>query len=104
VDQGAGAEPRLGQGRQQLRDTAVCSDCPADVAQLFQGDSQAEISIGVARVVGNGALQCRNGIRYAADFEAGEAEIVQDFPPLKSNFALRSGITAAWERKFASFA
>ena len=78
VDQGAGAEPRLGQGWEQLSGAVVRNDCPADVAQLLQGDSQAEICIGVARVAGDGPLQCRDGIRYAADLEAGEAEIVLD--------------------------
>ncbi len=39
---------------------------------------EAEIRIGVARVAGDGPLQCRDGIRYAADFEAGEAKIVLD--------------------------
>ena len=53
-------------------------DCAADVAQLLQGDSQAEICIGVARVAGEGLLECRDGIRYPADLEAGEAEIVLD--------------------------
>ncbi|MBZ5667194.1 MAG: hypothetical protein LAO30_21645 [Acidobacteriia bacterium] len=32
--------------------------------------------IGVARVAGDGPLQGRDGIWYAADFEAGEAEIM----------------------------
>jgi hypothetical protein len=51
---------------------------PADVAQLLQGDSQAEICIGVARVAGNGSLQCCDGILCASDFQAGETEIVLD--------------------------
>ena len=78
VDQSAGAEPRLGQGWEQLRGAVVRSECPANVAQLLQGDSQAKMCIGVARVDGDGPLQCRDGIRYAADLEAGEAEIVLD--------------------------
>ena len=56
----------------------IRNDCPADVAQLLQGDSQAEICIGVVRVAGDGSLECRDGIRYSADLEAGEAEIVLD--------------------------
>jgi hypothetical protein len=31
-----------------------------------------------ARVAGDGALQCRDGIRYVADLKAREAEIVVD--------------------------
>jgi hypothetical protein len=34
--------------------------------------------IGVARVAGDGSLECLDGIRYAADLEAGEAEVVLD--------------------------
>ena len=34
--------------------------------------------IGVARVAGDGPLQCGDGIRNAANLEAGEAEIVMD--------------------------
>ena len=78
VDQSAGAKPRLGQGWEQLGGAVVRSDCPADIAQLLQGNSQAEICIGVARVAGDGPLECRDGIRYAADLEAGEAEIMLD--------------------------
>ena len=78
VDQGAGAEPRLCQGWLQLSRAVVRRDCPADVAQLLQGDSQAEICIAVGRIASDGSLQCRDGIRYAANLEAGEAEIVLD--------------------------
>ncbi|HXC42809.1 MAG TPA: hypothetical protein VNY51_04700 [Candidatus Dormibacteraeota bacterium] len=76
VDQSTGAEPRLGQGREQLSGTIVGSDCSADVPQLFKGDSQAEICISVARVASDRALQCGDRIRYAADLQAGEAEVV----------------------------
>jgi hypothetical protein len=34
--------------------------------------------IGITWVAGDGPLQRRDGIRYAADLEAGEAEIVLD--------------------------
>jgi hypothetical protein len=78
VDQRAGAEPCLGQGWEQLSGAVVCDDCLSDIAQLLQGNSQAEICIAIPRVAGDGPLQCRDGIRYAADFEAGEAEIVLD--------------------------
>ena len=78
VDQGAGAEPRLGQGRKELSGAVVRHDGLADVAQLLQSDSQAEICIAVARVAGDRPLQCRDGIRYPADLEAGEAEIMMD--------------------------
>jgi hypothetical protein len=78
VEQGTGAEPCLGQGWEQLSGAVVRSDCPADVAQHLQRDSQAEIRIGVARVAGDGPFECRDGIRYAADLKAGEAEIVLD--------------------------
>jgi len=76
VNQRASAEPRLSQGWEQLSGAVVRSDCPADVAQLFQCDSQAEICITAARVASDGQLQCRDGIWYAANLEAGEAEIV----------------------------
>ena len=78
IEQGAGAEPRLSQGWEQFRGAVVRNDRPADVAHLLQGDSQAEMCIGIARVAGDGPLQYRDGIRYAADLEAGEAEIVLD--------------------------
>jgi hypothetical protein len=48
------------------------------VALLLERDSQAEICIGVARVSRDCSLQGRNGIRHAADLEAGQAEIVMD--------------------------
>ena len=73
-----GAEPRLGQGGEQLRGAVVGNDCLPDVAQLLRGNSQAEICIGVARVTGDGPLERRDGIRYATDLKAGEAEIVLD--------------------------
>ena len=78
VDQSASAEPRLGQGREQLSGAIVRNDGAADVALLLQSDSQAEICIAIARVDSDGPLQCRDGIRYASDLEAGEAEIVLD--------------------------
>jgi hypothetical protein len=78
VDQGAGAEPRLGQGWKQLRGVVVCSKSTADVAQLLEGDSQTEIGIAVTRVTGDSPLECGDGIRYAANLKAGEAEIVLD--------------------------
>src|SRR4029077_18630335 len=78
VDQSASAEPRLAQGWEQLSGAIVRNDGSADVALLFQSDSQAEICVAVARVDSNGPLQCRDGIRYASDLEAGEAEIVLD--------------------------
>ena len=78
VGQGAGAEPRLGQRWEQLSGAAVRNDRLADVTQLLQSDSQSEVCIAVPRVAGNGPLQCRDGIRYAADLEAREAEIVLD--------------------------
>jgi hypothetical protein len=78
VDQRAGAEPCLGQGWEQLGGAVVRSECPADVAELLQGDAQAEMCIGITRLDGDGPLQCRDGIRYAIDLEAGEAEIVLD--------------------------
>ena len=62
VDQRAGAEPCLGQGWEQLRGSVVSNECPAGVAQLLQGDSEAEMSVGVARIAGDGPLQCRDGI------------------------------------------
>ncbi len=54
----------------------VRSNRSADVAQFLQCNSQTEMCVGVARVAGDGPLQCSDGIRYAADLEAGEAEIV----------------------------
>ena len=62
VDECAGAEPRLSQGWEQLSGAVVGDDGPAKVAQLLQGDSQAEICIGVARVAGDGLLQCRDAL------------------------------------------
>lgn len=53
-------------------------DGPTDVAQLLQCDPQAKMGIGEARLAGDGLPQCRDGVRYEADFEAGEAEIVLD--------------------------
>jgi len=53
-------------------------DGPTDVAQLLQCDPQAKMGIGEARLSGDGLPQCRDGVRYEADFEAGEAEIVLD--------------------------
>src|SRR5437763_15447573 len=73
VDQGAGAEPRLGQGWLQLSGAVVGSDSPSDVALLLQGDSQAEIFVCITRIAGNRPLQGRDAIRYAADLQAGEA-------------------------------
>jgi hypothetical protein len=66
------------QGWEELSGAVVRNDCRADVAQLLQGDSEAEICIGVARVAGDGPLLCLDGIRYAANLEAGEAKIVLD--------------------------
>ena len=66
VDQSAGAEPCLGQGWKQLSGVVVRSERAANVAQFLQGDSQAEMCIGVTRVAGDGPLQCRDSIRYAA--------------------------------------
>ena len=56
----------------------VHNDCPTDVARLLQGDPKAEICVGVARVAGDGPLQCHDGVRYTPDLEAGEPEIVLD--------------------------
>ena len=56
----------------------VRNQCPADVAQLLQSNSQPEICIAVTWVAGDGPLQCRDCIGYAADLKAGEAEIVMD--------------------------
>ena len=78
VDQGAGAEPRLGQRRQQLGGAVVGHDGRAEIAQLLEGDSQAEIGIRVARVAGDSPLKCGDGLRQAADLEAGQAKIVLD--------------------------
>ncbi len=78
VDQCAGAEPRLAQGWKQLCGTVIRCDRLAHVAQLLEGDSQAKMCIRVTRLIGNGQLQCRDGIRYTADLEAGETEIVLD--------------------------
>ena len=78
IDQGAGPEPCLRQGWEQLSGAVVRNDCPGDVAQRLQGDSQAKMRVGVARIARDGPLQCRDGIRYAADLQAGEAEIVLD--------------------------
>ena len=79
VDQGAGAEPRLGQRRLKLGRTVVGQDGPAEIAQLLQGDSHAEICVRVARVAGDGALKCGDGLRHAADLQAGQAEVVLDY-------------------------
>jgi hypothetical protein len=78
VDQSAGAEPRLGQRWLQLRGAVIRSERSADVAHLFQADSQAEICVRITRAAGHGPLQCRDGIWHATNFEAGEAEIVLD--------------------------
>src|SRR5579862_804746 len=76
VDQSTGAEPRLGQGWEQSCGAVVRSQCPRNVAQLFEGNSQAEMGIGVARFDSDRAVQCRDGIRQSTGLEAGEAEIV----------------------------
>ena len=76
VDQGAGAEPGLRQGWRQLSCAVVRSDCAADVAQLLERDSQAEICICVTRVGGDSPLQCRYGLGYPTGLQAGESEIV----------------------------
>jgi hypothetical protein len=78
VGQGTGAEPCLGQGWEEFCGAVVCGESPVDVAQLLQSNSQAEMCIGVARVVRDGPLHRRDCIGYAADLEAGEAEIVLD--------------------------
>ena len=67
VKQSAATEPRLSQRWEQFRGALIRSDRLVDIAQLLQGDSQAEICIAVARVAGDGALECRDGIRYTAD-------------------------------------
>src|SRR5580658_540797 len=69
IEQGAGAEPRLSQGWEQFSGAPVRSDCPADVAQLLESDSQAEIRIAIARVAGDRLLQCGDSLRYAANLE-----------------------------------
>lgn len=79
VNQSAGAEPCLSERWKKFSGAVVSDDCPADVAQFLQCNSHAEICIAVARVAGNGLLQCCNGIRYAPDFEASETEIVLDY-------------------------
>ncbi len=78
VDQGAGAEPDLGQRGENLGGTVIGHDGPADVAPLLQGNSQAEMGIGIARLAGHCPLQGGDGVGQAADLEAGQAEIVQD--------------------------
>ena len=78
VDQGAGAEPCLGERGEELSGAVVGNDSPAGVAQLLQGDSQAEVCIAVARVAGDRQLECRDSIRDASGLEAGETEIVLD--------------------------
>src|ERR1700756_1695456 len=78
VYQGTSAEPSFGERWEQLSGAIVGNDSPADVALLLQGNSQAEVCIGVARVAGDGPLQCGDGIRHITDLEAGEAQIVLD--------------------------
>ena len=79
VYQGAGAEPRLGQRRQQLGGTVVGQDCPTEIAQLLQGDPHAEVCVRVTRVAGDGALKCGDGVRHAADLQVGQAKVVLDY-------------------------
>jgi hypothetical protein len=63
VDQGAGAEPRLGQGWLQLGRAVVRDDGPAASPSFSKCDSQAEVRVGVARVAGHGAAERRDRIR-----------------------------------------
>ncbi len=50
----------------------------AEIAKRFQGNSHAEISVGVARVAGDGALKCAYRVCNATDLEQSEAEVVLD--------------------------
>jgi hypothetical protein len=79
VDEGAGAEPRFGQRWQQLGGTVVGQECRAEIAQLFQGDSHAEVGVRVTWVADDSALECSDRIRHRADLQSGEAKIVLDY-------------------------
>ena len=46
------------------------------VSPSFSSYSEPELSIGVARVSGDGLLQCRDSIRDEAHLEAGKTEVV----------------------------
>src|SRR5208283_5046830 len=71
-------EPPLAQRWQELGGAVVGQERPADIAQRLQGDSHAEICVGVARAACDGALKCADRVRCAADLEKGEAEVVLD--------------------------
>ncbi len=78
MDQGAGAEPRLGQRRQKLRGAIVGQNGSAEITQLLQSNSHAEKCVRVARVADDGALKRAYGVRHMADLEQGKAEVVLD--------------------------
>ena len=78
IHQPSRAEPCLAQGWQQLGGAIVGNNCTADVAQFLQRDAQSEIRIGIVRIGHDRPLKRGDGLRYAADLEASEAEIVMD--------------------------
>src|ERR1035441_8437434 len=78
VSQRAGPEPRLGQSWDQLSGMVIRNDCSADIAQLLQGNSHAEICIAIAGIAVYSPLQCGDGVWYTANLKVGQAEIVLD--------------------------
>ena len=76
VDQGTRAEPCLSQLRLQLGGTVVSHDGRAEITQLFEGNSQPEVRVRVARVARDSALKCIDGLRHKTDLQAGQAQVV----------------------------